>query len=494
MTSKKMKKHIIISAILSVMALTGCDNYLDIVPKGESVLNSTDDYLGLLEDMNGFPVGDEWYLSGEGALPNMADMENYKYPTTSAVFFWNENYDRAQYKTATGTSDMYSECYRRIAKFNVVIDNMNDAKGSSEDKLVGIAQAKVLRAYNYFYLINTYAKPYSKATAEQDRGIILRSSFNLEKEGVQSTVADAYRLIESDINEALSALPAKTTTAFRPNKAFGYALKAKVHLVKTEFAAALAASLNAIEEGESKGGNKVWDMNADYSNLITNLSNMYGGADEELFEFGGPFYNMITSMSSMYFKHGYEDPENLLYAHGLNFMSPSPQMVRKPIIDLFDMKTDLRFVLEYMKMQRPTSEAGAYPWMASNISHNVGGIKLSEVYLMAAECYARQGDVPNSMKYLNALRSKRVMTKYYADAQAADAGEALTLVRNERKRELVLTSNGYFDMRRFCTEFKENLTRQYKDETYTLKYDSHLLTFPFPVAAMQNSNLIQNSK
>ena len=40
-----MKKYISIIGLSLIVLLTSCDNYLDLVPKGESVLNTTDDYL-----------------------------------------------------------------------------------------------------------------------------------------------------------------------------------------------------------------------------------------------------------------------------------------------------------------------------------------------------------------------------------------------------------------------------------------------------------------
>lgn len=92
----------------------------------------------------------------------------------------------------------------------------------------------------------------------------------------------------------------------------------------------------------------------------------------------------------------------------------------------------------------------------------------------------------------------------YEDLDAADANEAFRLVRDERKRELLLTSNGFFDMRRFCAEFNETLTKDYvmknsttgeiTTKTYTLRPDSPLLIWPFPKNAMETSNLTQNTK
>lgn len=485
----------ILGCTLAALSLQSCDKYLDLVPKGESVLNTTSDYLGLLEDMNGYPVDDERYLCGDVTSHNMTNMKNYTYPVMSACFFWNEEYDRAQYMNKSGTIDMYSMCYQRIAKYNIVLGNIEKAEGSTEDKVMGIAQAKAMRAYNYFYLINTYAKPYNPQTAATDRGIIIRSDFSIETEGTQGTVAQAYELIQQDLEDAIKNLPEKAINNFRPDKAFGYALKAKVHLYKREIDKALQASLDAISIAKANG-RKLWDMNIDYKKTIDGINAMYPVPFPESFFWpNGMMHSMITSMSMMYFNHSYEDPENLLYQHGSTSMDPMPMFVRKPVVDLYDDNTDLRHLLLLMKMNtRPTSEEGSRQFIVSNVKWNVGGMKLSEVYLMAAECYARQNNPDKAMEYLNILRKNRHRTAGYKDFTATDGEQAMKLVREERKRELMLTSNGFFDMRRFATEFNETNTKVIEGTTYTLKPDSHLYIFPFPVAAMQNSNLIQNSK
>lgn len=490
-----MKRNTFISYLAATtFAFCACDNYLDLVPKGETTLNKTEDYLGLIEDMYGYPIDATWYLCGEATSYNMELLNNYSSPITSTSFFWDEEFDRATYMT--DTQDLYTMCYKRIAKYNILLENIQDSEGNDNDKLVGIAQAKILRAYNYFYLINTYAKPYDPATADQERGVILRDAFNLEEEGVQKTIADAYRLIEQDIKDALPILPHKALNTFRPDKSFGYALKAKVHLFKREFDQALQSSLDCIREAEGEGGHKLWDMNVEYQNGVAKYKEMMPIPMDMMIEYGGAFYGMFrTVASNMYFTHPYENSENLLYQHGLNQFSPSPSMIRKPVIDLFDRKSDLRYTFSMELMPtRPTAEAGSINLNNQFVKWNCGGIKLSEVYLMAAECYARKGDKDNALKYVNEIRKNRFITKYYKELTANDANEAMKIVREERKRELLYTSNGFFDMRRFCTEFNETLTREIEEKTYTLRPTSHLLTFPFPVAAMQNSNLIQNSK
>ena len=170
------------------------------------------------------------------------------------------------------------------------------------------------------------------------------------------------------------------------------------------------------------------------------------------------------------------------------------------MIDLYDKNNDLRYITcwAYYMPARPTAETGAVMFGSTNVKWNPAGMRLSEVYLMIAECYARKGNKDNAMKYLNDLYRNRVKTGT-AELTAADADEALKLIREERKRELVLTYNGFFDMRRFCTQFNETLTKTYVNEagetkTYSLRPDSPLLVWPFPQQAMETSNLVQNTK
>lgn len=495
-----MKRNIIITCLTAMtLTFTACDNYLDLVPKGESILNETSDYLGLLEDMYSYPMDNEWYLCGEQAPAYVENLKNYTLPLQSVSFFWDEDFDRTPYMTVKGSADLYSSCYNKIAKYNIIIENINNSVGSETDKTEGMAQAKALRAYNYFYLINTYAKPYDPATADQERGIILRDEFILEEVGVQKTIADAYALIQRDLEDALPGLPHTALNPFRPDKSFGYALKAKVHLFKREFDQALQASLDCIKEAEGEGKHQLWDMNAEYQNGLTEFKKSYGmsAMPDMMFEYGpmGTMYDTFRLIAvQLYFKSSYENAQNLFYQHGMNFMSPQANLVRKAVLDLYDKKTDLRYTFGITAKAPVTAESGSEKFNNMFIYWNCGGLKLSEAYLMAAECYARKGDTDNALQYVNDLRKTRHITKYYADLTAADATEAMKIVREERKRELLFTSNGFFDMRRFCTEFNETLTREFDGKTYTLKPTSHLLTFPFPVAAMQNSNLIQNSK
>ena len=194
----------------------------------------------------------------------------------------------------------------------------------------------------------------------------------------------------------------------------------------------------------------------------------------------------------------YDAPEQLLYQFGSTYTDPYPMYVPKQVLDLFQKDADLhyRYCIRY-KAEHETAPAGDSNFSTLAIKWNPGGMRLSEVYLMLAECYARKGntaDLSKAMGYMETLRACRMVPGRYQPFAPTDAEEALRLVREERKRELFLTCNGFFDLRRFATEFNETQTRVIEGKTYTLSPASHLLTYPFPLKAMQTSNLIQNSK
>lgn len=231
-----------------VVTLAACDDYLDITPKGKALLKSTEDYLGLIEDRSPeYDMMNSWILAGEASWYKAEELKSYTNPLNSVAYFWDESYDRAGDMIENAA---YNACYDRITKFNVVVDGIASSEGKEEDKRMGEAQARVLRAYNYFFLINTFARPYDPATAYQTHGIIVREKMfeSLEDVGIQQSVGYTYDFIQRDIEAAIPDLPHKATNSFRPDKTFGYAFKAKVHLFRREFEQCIEACDSALAE------------------------------------------------------------------------------------------------------------------------------------------------------------------------------------------------------------------------------------------------------
>lgn len=453
-------KNILAICSLSVL-FAGC-GYLDVVPKGEAVIETVEDYVGLIEELSpNYPTGNFNFLPEELIHYNMDDVLNYKFPLMSANYLWDAEYDRAKF---IERDDFYNQTYKRIAKLNILLDGIDDAKGSDVLRIKGKAQAHILRAYNYFVLVNVFAKPYAKATAATDRAIIVRDEFNMESTPDQSTVQDVYDFIQSDIETALSDLPEQKDNPYRPGKALGYALKAKVHLYKGELDDAIEASKKVFDY---KVG--LWDLEQ-YDN------------DKQ----GNPMFVVDFNM-----------PECLLHLNGNNSMDPEPIHITKELASLFDEK-DLRKSLFLFRNPHPMAEKGSLCFGTySKVRWNVAGMRLSEVYLILAECYARKGMVKEALDYVNELRQYRFRAEDFEPLEAANAIEARQIVIDERRRELMLTNNSFFDMKRYTVipEYRRTLTKVVNGVELSIDPDSHLYVIPFSIEALEsNPNLIQNSK
>ncbi|MDE6684776.1 MAG: RagB/SusD family nutrient uptake outer membrane protein, partial [Duncaniella sp.] len=167
-TRKKLYTLALLAPAMSMM-ISSCDSYLDVEPKGKTLLETTEDYLGLLEEIS--PTYDHSYslnICNEASWYKVEELKNYTTPLRSAGFLWNDSYDRA---AITIESTLYNNCYSRITNYNVIVSNIENARGPQEEKNLAMAQAKIMRAYNYFFLVNTFARPYDPATADETNGI-----------------------------------------------------------------------------------------------------------------------------------------------------------------------------------------------------------------------------------------------------------------------------------------------------------------------------------
>ena len=458
----KNLKYIII--FFTALVLNSCDDYLDIEPKGQVILTNVDEYNGIFDDVN-FLHGDYFInslleVTDEYWPFNDNDIINDANPVTTANFLWEESIDRVSNKE---TDLFYEHAYARIARYNIIIEEVMDAEGDEVEKKEVFAKAQILRAFNHFLLINTYATSYDASTAASDRGIIVVKTFDLEQELVQSTVQDAYDFILADINAALPVLATVTDSPMHPNKAFAYALLAKVQLFMKDFPAALDAANESLSYNDF-----IFDM-VDWHNQ------------------GSPSFPVPRNPAVEF-----DATENLYYSGG-KWGRPSG-IIGQTAIDWFgtgDIRLD-DFYASPWWLPAPEFKL----WFARDYMYNVVGIKSSEVLLMKAECMARNGNFTGAMVIVNALRIKRIMPADYVDLTAVNSTEAVNIIVEERARELLGSPNRLWDMRRLNTEaeFERTYTKVFNGQTYTLNPGSHLLIMPFAkTATNKNPSLEQNT-
>ena len=464
-----MKKVTTILAICVVVMLTGCNDFLDIKPKGEKIPKTVTDYETLLNYESVQKVSDTYptYLTDDVYLPDVAQgtatpgLNSVEQSILNLYLFKKDVFGEAQ------DDGFWFASYNRIYYYNTVIDNIMNAEGPSEQQKHSIrAEALISRALEYLYLVNGYAKHYDVRTAETDPGVPLILDEDISKKDlVRASVKDVYAQIQSDLQAALPNLPAQPKgNAFRASKAAGYGILAKMYLYMGNYTEAL------------KAANEVLAIN----NSLLDLKK----------------YAVVKVQSSIgrtNVPQDIDNPENIYikfapYVYGLS----SKVFGSDELISLFS-EDDMRLQIYFTKNFRniPTDKYVWAPYLRANLA-----VSSPEIYLIAAECEARKGSVERAMTLINKLRDNRI--KNNTDVVVTDRNDALQKVLEERRRELAMSGMvRYIDLKRLNQEsqFAKTVTHVTGEGTFSLEPNSPLYVLPIPAKVMRfNKNSMKQNE
>src|SRR5690606_9370536 len=110
----------------------------------------------------------------------------------------------------------------------------------------------------YFQLSQIFCKPYNTLTSNEDLGLPLRLSDDINDRTVRSTVEETYQQMIGDLNAATELLPTKSALATRPDKVSAHALLARIYLQLAKFDEAALHSQEALN---------IYDVLMDYRDL-----------------------------------------------------------------------------------------------------------------------------------------------------------------------------------------------------------------------------------
>ena len=449
--------------------LTGCNDYLDIKPKGEKIPKTVTDYETLLNYESVQKVSDTYptYLTDDVYLPDVAQgtatpgLNSVDQSILNLYLFKKDVFGEAQ------DDGFWFASYNRIYYYNTVIDNIMNADGSDEQQKLSIrAEALISRALEYLYLVNGYAKYYDVRTAESDPGVPLILDEDISKKNlVRASVKDVYAQIQSDLQTALPNLPMQAKgNAFRASKAAGYGVLAKMYLYMGNYAEAL------------KAANEVLEIN----NSLLDLKK----------------YAVVKPQSSIgrtNVPQDIDNPENIYikfapYVYGLS----SKVFGSDELISLFS-EDDMRLQVYFTKNFRniPTDKYVWAPYLRANLA-----VLSPEIYLIAAECEAREGSVERAMSLINKLRDNRI--KNNTPLVAIDRSDALQKVLEERRRELAMSGMvRYIDLKRLNQEsqFAKTITHVTGEGMFSLEPNSPLYVLPIPAKVMRfNKNSMKQNE
>lgn len=473
-----MRKLLYILPVLLILGLAACENYVDITPTGKKTVDSTDTYYELVALPNRCYHPASFALLSDNVWSKESTIIGKEYLSWDGI---NMTFNEEAVRKDLSDNNLYANCYTYILRSNIVISLVDHSTGDKDTKELAKAEAKIMRAWDHFILVNTFAKSYNPETAATDGGVAIVRDYDLEATPTKATVAEVYDFIIKDIEEALPYLQEEPANIYHPSKAFGYALAARVYLFHREWEKAEKAAEESLKRNNAL---------IDYIALEAD---------------GGP--TVVTT----YGRGG--NPEILNYAHmgGVTeYMSYTYGMISPELVQLFG-TNDERMNLFFKTTGNPEyyfdEGSGAALWNTSisytKFQYMAVGMRTAEVYLILAEAKARQNDLSGAVGVLNQLREKRIKGTEAVLPEPATQREMMQEIINERRKELLFGFSRFWDLKRFNTEadYAKTLTRVFplvstnvEQKTYTLKPDSRLYVIPFPLAAREkNPNLTLNT-
>lgn len=435
-----MKRKNIFMLLPLLVFLAGCEKkFLESQRTGQIILSDTRDYDLLLNSDKlvvwfNYPV---MMLSDDVQL-NPARTINAA--PLRALYTWQDDVYQDQDPV------LWTYQYNNINQYNVIIDEVDKASGgTAEEKKRFKAEAKLGRAFSHFILVNLYAKMYDAATSTTDPGVpyITTTDMYAPNPG-RGTVKETYTKIINDVKEAIPDLFTKPEKNHRAGKAAAHGFLSRVYLFMGEYA------------------------------LAAEQADLCAAIDKTI----------LNYRTTGFMKPVKQDDPELIYMRLLfetNTFSLQPTAAILPLLPA----TDIR-----KRLYIPSTSS------LSALNQLTIGITAPEVLLNKAEALLRKtpADITGALQLLNELHAKR--DNAHADYVTSDAGEALTWVLNERRRELVNSGMRWFDMRRFTKEGRlPVISRTLSGTQYTLEPDSKKFTLRIPGPVInQNPGMPQNDR
>ena len=266
-----MKRYILgLSMAAMTLSFTGCADFLEEPLRGQQDLNeyfkNEDECAQQITGCYQSLAFDDWWQIYKFYLA--ADM------CTDDMWMGNTTQDPGEYRDLahyTGNTYNAGNCcqnfwqyrYKGILRCNVAIERIPGVSFENDNlKKRYIAEAKMLRAFQYFDLIRNFG------------GIPLVMGVKLpsEVQGIQrSSIADSYAVVEQDLLDAINDLPKRSEYSSkdlgRATKGAAQGLLAKVYLYQEKYEAAEKVLQELICRGEYAGTSCEYDLMEDFSQV-----------------------------------------------------------------------------------------------------------------------------------------------------------------------------------------------------------------------------------
>lgn len=359
---------------------------------------------------------------------------------------------------------LWQNAYRVILRANNII-NANPQNVTSQEAVNHYkGEAYALRALMYFNLANTFGRPYTDSPAGLSVPLVLSGDINGQPK--RNTTTEVFDKIVSDLDSAY-LLMSEDHGSGRLSKYAARGLAAKVQLFKGT-AASNQLALQYAQEVIDESAISLVGL-ADYISYWSNTSAQANAArTETLFEVVSDNVDNIGTdeLGYLYSPDGYGDA----YATSSFYNTFSDDDVRKS------------FLTPGQKQGQSVVVVSKYQDLVNYDNKKV--LRLSDVYLIAAEAAYSLGNEALAKSYLNTLVEQR-----YTNPSLTETGGALfERIISERRKELAFEGDRFSTLNRLKRDIPNRLSNN-----GTLTYDDYRRIAPISETEIsRNPNLEQN--
>jgi len=443
-----------ISAILLITA-SSCEKMVEIgLPKNQ--ITTTDVFsdstnadaaiLGIyINMMQAVSLG--FCSGGITAYPGLSADELYQSTNDINLEFHNNTVSTNNSTLLT----MWTAAYRYIYETNACIEGIQNSETILDhQKSALVGEAKCIRAFLYFYLVNMFGPvPLVLNTDYQSNRLL-------------------YRISEDEIYSQIIAdlISAQTSLINRPedNTRVGYytatALLSRIYLYNHDFNEAKDQATIVINSGRY--------------NLMSDLNDIFTTSSKETIWGLLPVYPNRETWEGYYFipSSTTATPRFIISEHLYNAIDPIDKR-KQSWINTTEI-ADQVYPYPYKYKKSSTT---------SNPTEQYVVLRLSEQYLIRSEAEANLGEIEDAQNDLNSIRARAGLP----NIQNVDGNELLIAIEKERQIELMCEwGHRWFDLKRTgrATGILPPLKENWKETA---------LLFPIPQSEINNNpNLTQN--
>jgi hypothetical protein len=386
--------------------------------------------------------------------------------------------------------EIWNICYPNIYRCNEVIERISNTQLlTSPVKKQLLGEAKFMRAFLYFYLVNLYGDvPLALQTDYKVNGLLARASKQKVYEQIISDLKDAQDLLSPIYLNGQLKPYTGISERIRPASWTATALLARVYLftgdnIDAEKLASLIidnsstfslSTLANVFLRSGLGNNKeaIWQLQPVNTNGATNNQTNYWNTED------GRFFVLTAAPAGVNGSHPVYLSASLLSA----FEAGDARAVVGNWIN--------KLVVGPATYYYPYKYKIGDPVNATAPSEYCTVFRLAEQYLIRAEARAQQNNISGALSDLNLIRARANLPGY----TTTDQSQLLNAILHERQVELFTEwGHRWLDLKRTGkVDFVMNIVTPLKSNGDSWK--TYQQWYPIPISDIQrNPNLIQNS-